>query len=398
MNAIAIPEALTRYAGRIVDADSHDAVPAQLWVAEYGPVAETLAERFYQTAPNNPGGSNFPDFKADDAPIDEDTVWNMKGSHAPGAVDLTRRLEVMNATGVDRQLMFPSAVTIMGSLLFHSNDAFMAGIPDRKNYGRSLLEAGNAWSMRASAVSDRLRPVAALFGDTVDELMTNAHKLLDNGIRAVWIAGSSLPGGKSPAHSDLDPFWRLLSDRRISVTLHLGGDAGFLATYDWGDAPAFEGFKVNTEFDLSPWRLSIQHLAAQNFLATMITGGVFERHPDLRFGVIELGAHWVGPLAASLDMWHENNQTFGVNATQRLPRAPSEYLSRNVRVTPFHFEAVDDYIDKYGLEDVYCYSSDYPHVEGGREPMRKFARRLERFGPDVMEKFFVTNAEFLIPA
>src|SRR6516162_6692260 len=114
MNAIAIPEALSRYAGRIVDADSHDAVPAQLWVAEYGPVAETLAERFYQTAPNNPGGSNFPDFKADDAPIDEDTVWNMKGSHAPGAVDLTRRLEVMNATGVDRQLMFPSAVTIMG--------------------------------------------------------------------------------------------------------------------------------------------------------------------------------------------------------------------------------------------------------------------------------------------
>jgi hypothetical protein len=30
--------------------------------------------------------------------------------------------------------------------------------------------------------------------------------------------------------------------------------------------------------------------------------------------------------------------------------------------------------------------------------MGRFAGRLERFGPDVMEKFFVSNASFLIPA
>jgi predicted TIM-barrel fold metal-dependent hydrolase len=400
MSTLAIPEVLEPFAGRIIDADSHDAVPAQLWVKEYGEVAETLAERFFKTAPNNPGGANFPDFTADDRPITGDTVWNLKGSHAPGAVDLNRRIEVMNLTGVERQLMFPSAVTIMGTLLFNytADDGFMPGIADRKAYGRALIEAGNAWSMRAARLSDRLRPVAALCGSTLDELMANAHKLLDNGIRAVWLLSSAPPGGLSPAHSDLDPFWRLLAERKVSVTLHLGGEGGFLSSYVWGQAPAFEGFKVNTEFDLSPWRLSIQHLAAQNFLATMVTGGVFERHPDLRFGAIELGAHWLGPLAASLDMWHDNNQTFGVNDGQRLPKPPSAYIASNVRVTPFHFEPVDEYIDRYGLEDVYCYASDYPHLEGGRDPMGRFARRLERFGPDVMEKFFVSNASFLIPA
>jgi hypothetical protein len=397
---LAIPDALGPYAGRIIDVDSHDAVPAQKWEEEYGPVARQLAERFFKMQPDNPGGSNFPGYARDDTPIDADTVWNIKGSYAPGAVDLGRRLEVMNITGVARQLMFPSAVTIMGCILrlYRDDDGVLPGFENRQAYGQALIEAGNRWSMRATRVSDRVRPVAALYGSTVDELMANAHELLDNGVRAVWLMSAAPPGGKSPAHAHLDPFWALLSERQVSVTLHIGGDGGFLATTEWGRAPAFEGFKVNTEFDLSPWRLSIQHLPAQNFLATLITGGVFERHPGLRFGAIELGAHWIGPLAASLDMWHENNQTFGVNGAQRLPRKPSEYISRNVRVCPFHFEAVDEYLDRYGLEDVYCYASDYPHLEGGREPMVRFARRLERFGPQVMEKFFVANGQFLVPA
>src|SRR5690606_14477760 len=159
------------------------------------------------------------------------------------------------------------------------------------------------------------------------------------------------PGGRAPADADLDPFSALLADRNISVTLHIGGDRGFLATYGWGNAPAFEWLKVSTEFSPSPWNLSIQHLTAKNYIAPMVTAGVFERHPNLRFGAIELAAHWIGPLASCLDMWHENNQTFGVNGTQRLKCKPSEYISRNVRVCPFHFEPVDEYIDKYGLED-----------------------------------------------
>jgi hypothetical protein len=77
---------------------------------------------------------------------------------------------------------------------------------------------------------------------------------------------------------------------------------------------------------------------------------------------------------------------------------PSEFIRRNVRVTAFDFEPVDDYIDRYGLEEVYCYASDFPHMEGGRDPMARFAGRLERFGPAMMEKFFVKNGEWLLPA
>ena len=44
------------------------------------------------------------------------------------------------------------------------------------------------------------------------------------------------------------------------------------------------------------------HFAPENYVAAMVLGGVFERHPHLRFGVIELSASWIGPLAERLDM------------------------------------------------------------------------------------------------
>jgi hypothetical protein len=59
---------------------------------------------------------------------------------------------------------------------------------------------------------------------------------------------------------------------------------------------------------------------------------VFERHPTLRFGAIELGSHWLGPLADNLDMWIE--RVFARRTKDILSLKPSEYLARNVRVTP----------------------------------------------------------------
>jgi hypothetical protein len=83
----------------------------------------------------------------------------------------------------------------------------------------------------------------------------------------------------------------------------------------------------------------------------------------------------------------------------RLPGKPSEYIRRNVRVTPFDFEPVGEYIAKHGLEEVYCFSTDYPHIEGGKDPMGNLCRSLNEHGhgPSVFEKFFVTNGAWLLP-
>lgn len=401
MTHLAIPKVLEPFAGRIMDVDSHESVPAQLWEQEFGPVTSDLAKGFLSGPPNSAGGYNYPGYKADTIEITPETVWKVKGCAAPGSSDPRRRLEVMDLTGVRRQLLFPSAIAIMGSFLYNfpPDYGFMPGFKgDRKAYGLQLFAANNAWAMRTAKISDRIRPVVPAFGRSVEELLASTRKLLDGGIRAFWLMSTVLPGGVSPAHTDLDPFWRLLTDHDAIAVLHIGSEGGFLRTDQWANAPAFEGYKVHVEFNLSPWHLSVQHLPAQNFLATVVTGGVFERHPTLRFGAIELGAYWIGPLIRNLDLWYENSQTFGDRSVDRLPRKPSDYIRRNVRVTGYFFEKVDEYIEQYGLKDVLCYASDYPHIEGGKDPMERFASRLEHLGPQVMEKFFVTNGQYLLPA
>ena len=128
--------------------------------------------------------------------------------------------------------------------------------------------------------------------------------------------------------------WELLAaaDRPCSRTSVPTLD--FLKTAAWRDAPAFVGWKAGEEFQMDPWTLSTLHLPVQNFLATMVLGGVFERHPRLRFGSCEVLAQWVGPLAQNLDFWHPHSRKFSLdNMEGELPitMQPSDYIRRNVR-------------------------------------------------------------------
>ena len=100
-----------------------------------------------------------------------------------------------------------------------------------------------------------------------------------------------------------------------------------------------------------------------------------------------------------MDMWNDNSRTMGQIGVplMRLKDKPSDYVRRNVRVAAFDIEDVGTYIDRYGLEEVYCYASDFPHVEGGKAPMTKFSNSIGRHGADVMRKFFVENGRWLLP-
>jgi hypothetical protein len=77
---------------------------------------------------------------------------------------------------------------------------------------------------------------------------------------------------------------------------------------------------------------------------------------------------------------------------------PSEYLNRNLRVTPRVWEPVEKYLERYpGVTDVYAYTSDYPHAEGVQYSMKRFYDRFLHLGDDFLEKFFVSNPGWLLP-
>ena len=60
---------------------------------------------------------------------------------------------------------------------------------------------------------------------------------------------------------------------------------------------------------------------------------------------------------------------------QALELRPSEYVRRQVRATPYPTEDVGWIIEQAGPE-VCLFSSDYPHVEGGRRPIERFEASL----------------------
>ena len=145
-----------------------------------------------------------------------------------------------------------------------------------------------------------------------------------------------------------------------------------------------------------PYWGATEHMGNENWLTSMILGGVFERHPTLRMGVIENGAFWVGPLADRLDLW---TGVFPTTSARTMTEKPSAYLARNVRVTPLYFEPVDEYFQRWPhLQDVYSFSSDYPHPEGGKHTAERQYEKLIPLGTELVDKYFTLNGELLLPA
>jgi predicted TIM-barrel fold metal-dependent hydrolase len=395
---------------RTMDVDGHEFAPPHLWGDIFGPVAAQLAELcapFIEAM-----GKDYiarPGQAADDAPMTLENVWTVRNTGAPGAFDMRRRLEAMDLMGVRRQLIFPSyglwgqilATPEGGGSTAAAIRAFL-GDPseaETRQLGFAATDEWNDWCVRVTGVdADRLRAVGMFKAPRdVDDLMAQGRELIGSGLKAVLINSGSPPGGVSPASTAMDPFWAMFAENDVPVLAHVGSDLGLLASAAWSDAAAFAPNKQSFELGFEPYSFATLHLPVQHFLTVMVLGGVFERHPRLRFGAIELGAHWFGPLADNLDMWATTLFATRIKATLALK--PSEYLARNVRVTPHNIvEPVRQFFERYPhLSSCYCYSTDYPHLEGGAHIADKVYDMLAPLGQDVLEKYCVENGKWLLP-
>jgi hypothetical protein len=396
---LSIPECLLPFAGRIMDADAHEYTPVNHWIEQFGEATRPFVEAHEDS--KMPIGQFV---AADDTAMDADTIWTTKFARAPGAFDWDRRLEVMDMTGIHRQLVFPGSIGLYGASFYFRCDAFpnmyrsIGG--NRKAFALDMIRLHNDFCVRMARKDDRLRMVAVLLAPDVPSLLTEAKRLIDAGVRAIWLPSAALPGGVSPAHPSLNPLWDMCETAKVTITAHVGSDFEFLTTAEWRNAPQFEGWKAGEEFQMDPWTLSTLHLPVQNFVATMVLGGVFERYPELRFGACEVTAQWVGPLAENLDLWFANQRKFSLGNMEgdlRLSMKPSDYIRRNTRYSLFDIEPVDTYIRRYEMPELYCYASDYPHPEGGRQPMIDVSERVAPFGHDVLQKVFIDNGAWLMP-
>ena len=202
---------------------------------------------------------------------------------------------------------------------------------------------------------------------------------------------------KAPSIKEKAVFANKLSalvDAGVPIVFHVGGTGELLdRNYFNNGLPVPPDFHGGEENFRSVDYMAIPVQPAQT-LATMIFDGVFERFPDLRVGVVEQGAIWVPSwmrqMESAIDAFGRHEERL-----QKLSLRPSEYVRRQMKFTPYPTEDVGWIVEQAGSE-VVLFSSDYPHVEGGRRPIERFERSLENCSDEVRQRFYHDNFDDLM--
>lgn len=305
-----------------------------------------------------------------------------KGWQALGAFDKQERAHVVDLFGFDGQLVFATVATA----LFAGKDL-------------DLLYAGSHAHNRALAAwcdgDHRLLPVAFVpLRDPVRAVQC-LREAIDLGSGAIHVP-STAAGDRSPTHPDLDPFWGLLEESGVPFVLHVGGGGRLLDRAFHNNGRPVSDHLGGGENIRSKDFLAISNSPAL-FLGTLILDGMFDKFPGLRGAAIEEGASWVVSWMHQLDFaqraFRRTEQPL-----QDLKLKPSEYVHRHLKFTPFPGEPVGWMIDQAG-EDLFMFSTDYPHPEGGRDPLAKFEETMDNVSAEGKDRFYYRNmADLLGPA
>jgi uncharacterized protein len=234
------------------------------------------------------------------------------------------------------------------------------------------------------------RLLAVGFAPWNDAGMTQqvVEEAIDLGCAAILFPSRPPRHAKSITHPDFDPMWRMLEERGVPFVLHVGG-AGRLAPREFHDnGRPVTDFLGGGENLRAKDYMGIAHMT-ELFLAALIFDGILERFPTLRGGSIEQGAMWVVPWLRRLDL---AQQSFGRNepTLRDLPVRPSDYVRDRLFFTPFPGEPVGWMIEQCG-EELFCFSSDYPHPEGTKDPIGRFEATLVDTREDAKERFYSRN-------
>jgi predicted TIM-barrel fold metal-dependent hydrolase len=309
----------------------------------------------------------------------EERLLTDKGWFAMGGFDAEERSRVLDLLGFDAQLVFATFATSMFA-------------------GRDLdrLYAGASAQNRAMAAfcdaDPRLLPVAYVPLDDPARAVELCDEAIEAGCAAVMVP-STAAGERSPTHPDLDGFWALLERTDVPFVLHVGGGGRLLDPAFHNNGMPVTDHLGGGENVRSKDYLAIHH-SPQVFLGTLILDGLFDRHPGLRGGCIEQGAGWVVSWLHDLDYAQRAFQRTE-EPLRQLADAPSSYVRRHLKFTPFPGEPVGWMIEQTGPE-LFMFSTDYPHPEGGRDPLAKFEAAMPNVSDEAREAFFAGNLRTLL--
>ncbi len=291
-------------------------------------------------------------------------IMGRKNFAATGSFIPEDRPRALDLLGFSSQLVFNTFHNRRLRDWEHSGDLDLA-------YGTAT--AHNRGMLEFCSVDARLLPTCYVPLVDFARAAAAAEEAVSAGAAALLVA-SGCPPRHSPSHRGLEPVWACAEQAGIPIVFHVGGTGDLVDPHYFDNGlPVPPDFHGGDENFRSVDYMGIPAPPSQT-LATMIFDGVLERHPDLRFGVIEQGAIWVPSwtrqMEAAFEAFSRHEERL-----RSLSLRPTQYVERQVRCTPYPTEDVGWIIEQSGPH-VCMFSSDFPHVEGGRRPIERFDASL----------------------
>jgi predicted TIM-barrel fold metal-dependent hydrolase len=369
-----LPDFLQKYA----DPELRAEMPAVSYAASLvtdEEVAEIMAR----------GGHHTEEHIAQQLAMGDHLIERSKEIQALGAFDGRERRQALDLLGFKKQLVFATHSLAMP---FSAN----AGIAPKLRYGAA--RAHNRHMVDFCSADQRLMGVAAVPLDDPELALDELEFALRSGLKAIWIP-HRVCGDKAPGHVAFDRFWARLVEADTPFVMHVGG-APLQSASEWmnNGRPPVKDWMGGGE-NLRTKDMAILHQAIETFISMMLIDGVFERFPALRGAAIELGAGWVPAMLTRLDwtvgIWRKTDTSIAA-----FKRKPSEQIIQQMAFTPYVFEEVGAFIDQ-SHPDLYLFSSDYPHTEGGRNPISRFETALGERSETIRNKFYSENFLRIFP-
>jgi predicted TIM-barrel fold metal-dependent hydrolase len=366
------------------DADSH-VMETPDWLAPYA--EPRVRERFgrLRLTGVRPGEERFiEDLRRlrndpEDRPRAETEIMLRKNWGAMGSFLRDDRPRALDLLGFASQLVFN---TFLNPYLLAAERG------DDPDYAYGLARAHNRAMVDFCSIDRRLLAVGYVPLADFDRSRAMADEVIRIGCKALLVP-SACPRRHSPSHVGLFPVWAAAEEAGLPIVFHVGGGGELLdPRYFENGLPPVPDFHGGAENFRSIDYMAIPFPPMQT-LTTLIIDGILERFPRLRIGVIEQGAVWVPSwmrqLDTTVDAFSRNEERL-----RRLKLRPSEYVRRQVRATPYPHEPVGWIVEQAG-EEICLFSSDFPHVEGGRNPLRRFEASLAGVSERARQRFYCDN-------
>jgi predicted TIM-barrel fold metal-dependent hydrolase len=261
--------------------------------------------------------------------------------------DAVSQVAAMEAEGLDVAVLFPSR----GLFVLGLDTPAVMGIDGLEpDFAAAIARAYNDWLADfCRTAPERLLGAGMVAPHDVAAAVAETRRCVEQlGFKAVFLAPGCV--GRRAWHDPAyDPLWAECQRLNVPVTFHGGGQT-FLRP----------DFSLEVFDQLMMWHTFNQPLGMMAVCVSLCAGGVFERFPRLRAGLLEGNCSWAPWLLHRLD---EHWEWVGRHEVPELRRKPSEYFRTNVFLSVEADEqTVKGYVDWFG-DDNLVFSTDYPHAD-----------------------------------